>query len=568
MRNKVLPMLMLLSLPVSAQMPAFLNSNDVDNALPQPNLPADSYKPVVTQTNISMPRQQQLPLASLIYLQGVQIEGGTVYEFDEIAELFASLINRTVTLKDILTITEQITRRYQSDGYALSYAYLPQQNLLSGDITIVLVEGYISQHEMLGAVGPVEKRITAMVQPLLNERPLKRETFERYTSLMSQIPGVSLVANVAPPDTTDGAVTLITEARRRPFDATASLVKDKGDDFQIIASAISNSQTSVGEQVAVTALLPPGKDNERYVRVDYSQYVTNNGTRLEAYASGYRSDPTQRLIQLTPNNALDYSSRKNDRASIGLTHPFRISSKEIITGSARLYAVDDERKYNLLSTLPVVGVFKNAYHQTSKIRALALEGDWRQAEKQQMRLLSAGIYQGLNALGAKTSLNALGTQLKDPTDIDFTRVRLSGMQSNRFAEAWQGVASGALYWSEDTLPESEQVVFGDRNFGRGYPSDQAYGDKGWGIGYELNYSIKIDEDWLRLVQPYAAVDAARSWYNLSGASSNLSSAAMGVRLADQKFYNLGLEVARPLGEAAIDSKDRSMRYGVIMSYSL
>lgn len=563
MRNKLIPVLMLLSLPVSAQMPAFLNSNDVDSALPQPNLPADSYRPEVPQASVALPRQKKLPLTSRIHLQGVQIEGGTVYEFDEIAQLFASLINSTVTLKDILSITEQITKRYQADGYALSYAYLPQQDLSTGELTVVLVEGYISQHEMLGEVGPVKQRILAMAQPLLQERPLKRESFERYTSLMSQVPGIRLVANVAPPETTDGAVTLITEAQRQAFDATANLVKDKGDDLQLIATGISNSQTSLGEQVSLTTLLPPGKDRERYFRVDYSQYVSNEGTRLQAYASGYRSDPDQLYRFGVAETEL---SRKNDRASIGLTHPFKISNKEIINGSARLYAVDDTREYTRLTPLPIT---KKAIEQKSKVRVLALEGDWRQAENQQMRLLSAGLYQGLNALGAKSELRVLGDELKNArADVDFTRLRVSGMQSNRFAENWQGVASGAVYWSEDRLPESEQAIFGDRNFGRGYPDDQAYGDKGWGVGYELNYSYKIDGDWLRLAQPYAAMDAARSWYNIGGATSRLSSVAMGVRLADQRYYNLGLELSRPLGDKAFDSNNRNMRYGVTLSYKL
>ena len=572
MRNKLIPMLMLMSIPVStlaAQVPAFLNSNDVESALPQPNLPADAYRPDTPQTNIAKPGQNQLPLASLIYLRGIQIEGGTVYEFEEVAKLFENLVNRTVTLKDILTVTEHITNQYKADGYALSYAFLPQQNLLSGEITVVLVEGYINDHEMLGDVGPVEERIVAMAQPLLQERPLKLETFQRYTSLMSQIPGVSVVANVAPPKTTEGAVTLITEASRQPFEATASIQKDKGDDVQLIAAVASNSHTSVGEKVVVSALMPPGEDNERYARLDYSQYISNEGTRLQAYASSYRSEPTDRLTTLSSSRWLDYSHRKNNRASIGVSHPFRLSNKEIITGAARLYAVDDERKYNLLTAEPDFSIAKNALKQTSKVRALAFEGDWRQAEGQQMRLLSAGLYQGLNTLGAKSEFNVLGTKAKDKTDLDFTRVRLSGMQSNRFAGAWQGVASGAFYWSNDVLPESEQVIFGDRNFGRGYPSDQANGDKGWGVGYELNYSIKLDENWMRLVQPYAALDAARTWYNLSDyATSNLSSAALGVRLADNKFYNLGLEVARPLGNKAIDSRDRSVRYGVTLSYSL
>lgn len=573
MRSRFIPVLILSSISItaiSAPMPTYLNSNDVENALPQPNVPADSYRPVVPQVNIAAPNPQQLPLASLVYLSGVQIEGGTVYEFAEIAELFTHLLNRTVTLKDILAVTERITQRYQNDGYALSYAYLPQQNILSGEITVVLVEGYVSQHEMQGDIGPVMDRIKAMVQPILRERPLTKATFDRYTSLMSQIPGVSLVANVAPPKTTDGAVTLVTEARRRAFDGTASIQKDKGDDLQVVASAISNSQTAVGEQVAVTTLLPPGKDHERYLRLDYSQYVSNNGTRLQTYVSGYKSEPTNSLIRIQSNAAFDYSSRKNNRASIGVSHPFQISSQQIVTGVARVYGVDDERKYDLLATAPQPRVIKDALKQSSKVRALALEGDWRQAQQKQMRVLSAGVYQGMNTLGAKSELELVGTKIKDRTDLDFTRVRLSGLQSNNYADALQGVASGAVYWSSDTLPESEQVIFGDRNFARGYPSDQAYGDKGWGAGYELGYSIKLDEKWLRLVQPYAALDAARSWYNLSesGSASDLSSAALGVRLADKKFYNLGLEVARPMGDKAIDSRDRSVRYGVTLSYSL
>ena len=174
MRSRFIPVLILSSISItaiSAPMPTYLNSNDVENALPQPNVPADSYRPVVPQVNIAAPNPQQLPLASLVYLSGVQIEGGTVYEFAEIAELFTHLLNRTVTLKDILAVTERITQRYQNDGYALSYAYLPQQNILSGEITVVLVEGYVSQHEMQGDIGPVMDRIKAMVQPILRERP-------------------------------------------------------------------------------------------------------------------------------------------------------------------------------------------------------------------------------------------------------------------------------------------------------------------------------------------------------------------------------------------------------------
>ncbi len=90
---------------------------------------------------------------------------------------------------------------------------------------------------------------------------------------------------------------------------------------------------------------------------------------------------------------------------------------------------------------------------------LAFEGDWRKANARQLRILSAGVYQGFDSLGADTNY--------DDIDLDFFRVRLSGVPGDKFLANWQGVLSAALYWSDDTLPDSERAVFGGQNFGRG-----------------------------------------------------------------------------------------------------
>lgn len=563
MRKAFAVAMMVLSSAAYADLPVLLNSNDVDNALPQPNTSADTYKPQIPSVSREIPTQPKLPIDTEFYLEGIQIEGGTVYEFDQIAALFMDLIDRKVTLRDILAVTQQITQRYQDDGYALSYAYIPVQDLSRGQVLITLVEGYISEHTLHGNIGPVERRIHQMVKPLLEERPLRRETFERYTSLISRIPGITLAARVEPPLTTDGGVELTTEARRQAFDATAHLQKDKGDDLQVLGTIISNSQTSLGEQLSLSLLAPPGKDFERYVRMDYSQYVSGEGTRLNLYASKFTSDPDE-IYRI--GAAKVEQSRTNLRASIGLTHPFKISPSEIINAGVRLYGVNDKRDYARLVPTPVV---KKAIQQKHNVRVLAVEGEWKQALGKQLRIVSGGLYQGLNTLGANNELHVMDQQLNfDKPDANFTRLRLAAMQSNRFLDNWQGVISAAFYWSQDSLPESEQVVFGDRNFGRGYADDQAYGDKGWGLGYELGYSYRLENDWLRLVQPYAAMDYARSWFNRDGYKSRLSSGALGVRLADNHYYNLGLEVAKPLADRAYDTGNRSIRYGVTLSYRL
>lgn len=115
---------------------------------------------------------------------------------------------------------------------------------------------------------------------------------------------------------------------------------------------------------------------------------------------------------------------------------------------------------------------------------------------------------------------------------------------------------GALYWSDDRLLDSERVGFGGQSFGRGYPRDQADGDKGWGVAYEVSYSMRGSR--LALVQPYLAVDAAQTWHNRESVEdAHLASAALGVRLEDGRLFNVALEVAKPLADVALDSLDRA-----------
>ncbi len=171
-------------------------------------------------------------------------------------------------------------------------------------------------------------------------------------------------------------------------------------------------------------------------------------------------------------------------------------------------------------------------------------------------------------MGAESRVRVVGAGEAPVHDLDFTRVRLTGVQSDQYTDLLQGVMSATAYWSADTLPESEQAIFGGQNFARAYPDDQANGDKGWGVGYELNASFRSDSGWLKLVQPYAYVDAAKAWFNESSGRSELSSFALGVRLSDQKHYRVGLEAARPLSDPAIDTGERSMRYSLSFSYWL
>lgn len=559
---RVLTPLLLLTLSAYAQaetLPSFLNSNDTVRTLPVPNLPADAYRPPTSKTQVpeAPPTAgQPLLMDTKVTIRKLQIEGGTVYPLAETAQVYAPLIGRETNLAQLIEATRGITRRYQEDGYLLSYAFLPQQNFENGLVRVVLVEGYIKDYQQTGDIGSVSAYVDKLAQKLLAERPLTRKTFERYTTLMSRIPGLSVQAQVPPPGTTDGATHMQIQASRKPFTTSMSLVQKSRGGTQALLSATSNSQTSMGEQLSVSGLFPPGEDKEHYYRVDYNQFINAEGTQLALAAERYRADPSS-SVQL--DGGFEFKPHQSiDRYSIGLSHPFIASPTESFTLGTRLYAVDQTTRYKLVG-------YPLRFDIESNLRALAFEGDWRKADARRLRIISGGLYQGIDGLGAKARSDL---DVAKP-DLDFFRLRLSGVQSDKFFDNWQGVLSGALYWSNNTLPDSERATFGGQNFGRGYPDDQGSGDKGWGVAYEVNYSFNRAGNWVKILQPYVVVDRAKSWFNdLPVKANDMSSAAVGLRFGDNKYYNIALEAAKPMSDIALDSFNRRPRYTLSFSYQL
>ena len=559
---RALTPLLLLTLSASVHagpLPSFLNSNDTVRNLPVPNLPADAYRPAPPQTRLPAPAasaEQPLLMDTKVTIRKLQIDGGTVYPLKDVAQAFEPLIGHETNLAQLIEATRSITRRYQEDGYLLSYAFLPEQRFDGGLVHVVLVEGYIRDYQLQGDIGPVSSYVDKLAEKLKAERPLTRKTFERYTTLMSAIPGVTLQAQVPPPATTDGGTPMHITASRKPFTTSMSLNEASRGGTQALLTGTGNSWTSMGEQLSLSGLFPPGDDKEHYYRAAYSQFINAEGTQLTLAGERYRADPRTSLqlgegLELKPHQEID-------RYAIGFSHPLIASPNESLNLGARYYAVDQTTRYKLEG-------FPQRLALQTDLRALAFEGDWRKADTTQLRILSAGLYQGINGMGAKTRTDFGGLK----PDLDFFRLRLSGVQSNRLFDNWQGVLSGALYWSHHDLPDSERATFGGQNFGRGYPDDQGSGDKGWGVAYEINYSYNRAGEWVRILQPYMVLDRARAWFNdLPVKGSDMSSAALGLRFGDARYYNISVEAAKPMADVARDNFDRRPRYTLSFTYQL
>lgn len=554
--QKILALLSVVSVPSLAQeLPPFFNNNDIDQLLPRPNLPLEAYRPQVQTPQLAPQPAADGPvrMQSKLFVSNIRIVGGSLYSLESLAQVYQPLTDREVSFAELIEATRSITQRYHADGYPLSFAFIPEQDFTTGTVTIVLVEGYIDKVEVSGELGAVREKLVAFAQHMQGERPLTQKTFERYSSLISTVPGVTSEVRVPTPTTTDGATTLFITSTRKPVQTQLSLNSSNRAGTQALVGGTLQALTPFAEQFSVSGLLPPGRDREHYWRADYSQLLGSDGLQVLVSAATYRARPHE---DIPLGGGLALSQRKeNQRYSGTLRYPLLAAPDRWWSVSGQLYAVDDQQQYRLSGVGTV-------FESETNIRAFALETEWREYSAQRLRILTAGLYQGLNGLGAKVEPAGV--------DKDFFRLRLSALQSDALTENWQGVLSATLYWSDDFLPESERAMFGGQNFARGYPVDQASGDQGWGVAYEVSYRFKRDESkWLSILQPYVVLDRAQTHYNHLGLPrQNMASAAFGLRFGDARYYNIAVEAAKPLADKTIDSHNRSWRFNLSFSYQL
>ena len=178
------------------------------------------------------------------------------------------------------------------------------------------------------------------------------------------------------------------------------------DAAQALITVASNAQTRHGERVTASWLLPPGNDRVYYQRLDYSQYLDAAGSQLLLSASRYRSEPGTR-IRL--NDGRDITrEHDSERYAIGLRQPVVVRPNEWLAVQGHLYSVSEHDEDRMAEQPP-------SRKYDTYVRALSFEGDWRKVEQGRLRIVSAGVHQGLDYLGARSDADY---------DLDFLRLRL------------------------------------------------------------------------------------------------------------------------------------------------
>jgi hemolysin activation/secretion protein len=185
------------TIPGSADVTRLQNDFENRNKFPRiPEAPAPLATPQSAPPSEAVPENAE---TITFTLRGIDLKGVSVYRPRELEGLWRNDIGKTVSLKRVYDIAAAITARYRADGYFLSRAYIPAQEIGNGTVRIAIVEGYIQQVQLDGDI-PSSHILGLLEKRLLSLGPLNIKTLERQMLLLNDLPGTHFRAVLKPLD--------------------------------------------------------------------------------------------------------------------------------------------------------------------------------------------------------------------------------------------------------------------------------------------------------------------------------------------------------------------------------
>ena len=488
-----------------------------------------------------------------LQVQAIDVQGSTVYPPGELQALTAPYTNRTISVADLFQLADEITAKYRNDGYVLSRAVIPAQNLSTSaaSVRITVVEGYVSSYQIQGYDSPT---IEGYASQITASRPLRASDLERFLLLANDLPGVTARAVLSPATDALGGSVLTIETTHKLFDATIA-ADNRGTEYigpyQLYAGAGVNIPGWDG-RLSGRWITTPAIRELQYGEATYQQNIGNDGLRLTLYGNDFKTRPG---FTLAPFNVRSYGNT----FTAALAYPILRTRNQNLEVHALIGEDDLITRVANNSTLP-----PSSNDHLRFIRA-GVHYDMADAF-QGINVVTAEVSQGIDALGASANGNLRATPSRPNQTAAFEK--FTSEISRQQGLPWILPGLGLLGAAEiqlspsNALPASEQFGLGGPLYGRAYAPSDVVADEGWAAKAELQYTSTLPPDWqnwagwLDHYQLYTVYDQGRAFKNLSSlGQGNLSSGGFGVRLSIANSVTADLEAAKPL------SRDPSVKYG-------
>jgi hemolysin activation/secretion protein len=478
-------------------------------------------------------------------LRHVAITGAVAIPQERLATAYQPYIGKKVSQADLAAIASAISDAYRAEGFHLSRAIIPPQDIQGGGIRIQVIEGSIAEVTLKGD-GAEQFGVRTMLEAVLAEQPSRLATLERKLMLVNGRPGVQIEDTaIEEIGTASGRFRLILTVKTwHVFTSVGidNLGSSSVGPWQSYGTAAFNSYLAPGDSLVLNLSTTPGDPRQlRFGRLSYEVPVGTDGARVGA--SGYYSE-------VWPG---DWRRLFSDNIK---TESFEVRSSIVPLQSQK----------STLTLTAAAGftnvtendVFGSIY--ADRIRTASLTSDYRlQDSFGGTNYLTVNYRQGLDILGA--SHRGDDFLSRDGASGKFSALNFWFTRYQTLTDAWSLKLAGAGQAASGPLFTSQQFYLGGIAFGRGYGSAEISGDNGLAGSAELRFDQKTSLQYLRGYQLYSFVDSGVAWNDGYRPSDGLSltSAGAGVRFFLLDGLQADIGVAAPLTYRAPDNSARSAR---------
>jgi hemolysin activation/secretion protein len=518
------------SLAVAQTVPPTVDPGRLPERFEPPRRPGVDTRIVVPQIPTAVPPERAREIRFV--LRGVAVDGATVYSAQQLSAHYQGLVGREVSLLDVYGVANQITARYRNDGYILSQALVPQQQIRDGVVRIQVLEGRISKVVIRDENKlPSYTYILQYANRLTASRPVTQREFERFLLLINDFPGMR-VSGVLAPSAEPGAADLVLEVTYKRIDAYAS-IDNRGSRFlgpyQTEFSAAVNGIIDTGDRLLyryVTTLFQPRELQFHEAR--FQTPLFGEGTLLEVWGNYARTRPGFTLRQFDIEGE-SYSW------NIRLRHPI------IRTRAMNLWVYggfDWRHSENDVLTVTFSDDRLRVFRHGVTFEAVdALRG---------VSFVDLTLHHGIDALGARGDSREFGR-------TDFFKLTLD-LQRNQ--QIWGPVSAFVQFtgqYAGTQLLAPEEFGLGGRTYGRAFDPSEKTGDHGFAVAAELRYTVDDLKfpvlDIPTTLQFYGFGDWGRVYHidsNTRKTFETLASAGVGMRFTVGPRLSGQVEGAVPL----------------------
>jgi hemolysin activation/secretion protein len=432
-------------------------------------------------------------------LTGVDVEG----EFDELAaarhQLTDPLIGKRITVAVVLDLADKVQQAYVRAGYVLVRVFVvPQELGQRARVKLRVIDGFVERIDVSGLSERVQRRVSAVIAPLLRKTHLQEAELERRLLIAGETAGLQLQATFAAGKEVGGTV-LITTGDFRPV--AVSVYTDNAlprafGTGQVVTSLSENSLFGVGEQFSVQAAGLPDKD--WITRDPTRRYLTALGT-IPIGIEGLRLDLFVTNGITTPRVGRDVATRGVwDQQYVKLSYPVLKRRDYELTFSARFEA-EDQRIESLVFTPPIA-------LSLDRIRPLRgnFEGIWRLRESGTVIVYGATVSRGLNVPGTRTMADAdvFLPLSRAGADAIFTKAdgHFEVTQSLPSDFFFAAMAFGQTSFRKPLLTPEQYDISGSKMLS-GFTTGSLVGDSAWALRGELGRPL-VAETGNLVLTPY------------------------------------------------------------------